>query len=99
MVDGLAVDCLLLENKPVACTRKKVWPPSAAEVQQITWWLQPPKKNAARENFYRQPFSFTLQQLLLSLTPVFISLRERLHFLKKRPAFDPTFEPRECSGQ
>ena len=83
MVDGLAVDCLLLENMPVACARKKVWPPSAAEVQKITCWLQPPK-NAAREKFCRQPLSlFTLQQLLLSLTPVFILSERTFAFLKK----------------
>ena len=46
------------------------------------------QKNAARENFCRQPFSFfTLQQLLLSLTPVFI-LPEGTLVLKKRKKKD-----------
>jgi len=71
----------------------KVWPPSAAEGQKITYWAQPPK-NAARERCVGNLFvhyGYTL--LFLFSTSVFILNFTILKLcnVKKRPVFDPTF--------
>ena len=72
LVDGPAVDRILLQIMPVACAFKKAWP--AVDIQKITCYPQPPQ-NAARENFVGNIFvPLRLQLLFLSLTSRFHSL-------------------------
>ena len=72
MVDGPAVDCILLQIMPVACAFKNVWPRSARGPKDH---LSPtPKMRLVKKENGNICVSLRLQLLFLSVTSHFNSL-------------------------